>query len=83
MTSIRIHNNSTCHFVSIPSWMVLWPLVVVERFTPFHLPVSSTNVRGLRVSPAGIQSDFSSLGGVEVPLDSLVAGTVPTPRDTR
>jgi hypothetical protein len=57
--------------------------VIVERVIPFRLPVSSTNVRGLRVTPTEVPSDLASLGGVEMPLDSLVADALSMQRDVR
>lgn len=83
MRSIRTHARASCRFVSIPSGLVLWPVVALEKLTPVRLPLSSTNIRGLRVSPRGVPSDFTALRGVEVALDSLVADAMGSPRVTR
>jgi uncharacterized protein YbjT (DUF2867 family) len=76
MQSIRRATASRCLFVPVPSWAVLPALLAVERLTPLRLPLSSTNVRGLRATPRHAPSDFPALGGVASTLDELVAAAI-------
>ena len=82
MTAIRTHAHAHCRFIPVPSKLVLWPVVAMEKLTPVRLPLSSTNIRGLRVSPRDVPSDFGALGGVAVDIDSLVAAAIPSLRAT-
>ncbi len=62
-----------CVLVPVPSLPVLWALTMVERFSFLNLPVTSTNVRGLRQSGMeSFPSDFKELGGQEETLAELV-----------
>ena len=62
-----------CVFIPVPSLPVLWALTVAERFSFLNLPVTSTNVRGLRQSGTeSFPSDFKELGGREEPLAALI-----------
>ncbi len=69
---IRRHCGASCRFVTVPSALVLWPLVVAERIPLLRLPVSSANIRGLRMTQGDVPSDLTLLGGIEEPLDRLI-----------
>ena len=62
-----------CVLVPVPSLPVLWALTLAERFSFLNLPVTSTNVRGLRQSGTdSFPSDFKELGGREESLAALI-----------
>jgi nucleoside-diphosphate-sugar epimerase len=62
-----------CVLVPVPSLPVLWALTLAERFSFLNLPITSTNVRGLRQSGGeSFPSDFKELGGREESLAALV-----------
>jgi NADH dehydrogenase len=73
MTTIRSHYGFSCRFVPIPSLPIQWALSLGERL-PLKLPISSTNVKGLRQSRFDeFESDFAHFGYAAVTLDDLVA----------
>jgi len=77
LSAIRRCSGSSCRFVSLPSALVLPPVILLEALGFRRLPVSSANIRGLRQSPGQIPTDFRQLGGVEASLDELVSAAMP------
>jgi len=72
LTTIRAVYDLRCRFVPVPSLPVLWALKGLELL-PLSLPVSTTNVRGLRQSRSDeFPSDFAEFGGEPSSLESLV-----------
>jgi len=68
MTTIRDHYGFTCRFIPIPSLPVQWALSLGE-YLPLKLPITSTNVKGLRQSRFDeFETDFARFG---YPADSL------------
>ncbi len=73
MAAVRSRYRFTCRFVPIPSLPILWALTLVEHL-PLALPISSTNVRGLRQSRFDeFETDFARFGYEAESLDVLVA----------
>lgn len=73
MTAVRTQYGFTCHFVPIPSLPILWALTLVE-YLPLALPISSTNVKGLRQSRFDeFETDFARFGYRAESLEALVA----------
>jgi nucleoside-diphosphate-sugar epimerase len=74
MRTIRRQFGYSCRFIPVPSLPVLWLLTLMERLPLISLPVSSTNVKGLRQNRnQRFQSDFARFGHPEMSLDALVA----------
>ena len=74
MESIRRTYGYRCWFVPVPSLPILWMVSIVERLGVKGLPVSSTNLRGLRDSVNVVfPSEFEHFGHPEQDLDTLVA----------
>jgi uncharacterized protein YbjT (DUF2867 family) len=72
LAEVRHQTGSSCRFLPIPSALVLWPLTLLERLPFLTLPVTSTNVRGLRAAPRDVATDLLSLGGRETSLHALI-----------
>jgi len=73
METIRAAYGYRCLFVPVPSLPVLAILSLVEKL-PLNLPVTSTNVRGLRQSRNDdFESDFHRFRKEEQPLSELVS----------
>lgn len=73
MASIRRHSGGACRFVPVPSLPVLWLLQAAERMPVLRLPVSSTNLKGLRqAAQETFPSDFARFGYPAESLDELV-----------
>jgi NADH dehydrogenase len=76
MMSIRQHYNLPCRFVPVPSLPMLWAALMLERLH-LRLPVTSTNVRGLRQSRHdSFESDLPRFGYPHEELDDLVAAAL-------
>ncbi len=74
MESIRRHYGFRCRFLPVPSLPVLWAVSLVERIPGLRLPVSSSNLKGLRQSRfERFPSDFPRFGLPEQGLEALVA----------
>ena len=72
LATIRDVYGLKCRFVPVPSLPMLWAVRVLEVL-PLSLPVSSTNIRGLRQSRSeAFDSDFAGFGQTPVPVDQLV-----------
>ena len=72
MEAIRERHGYRCWFVPVPSLPVLWALTLAEKL-PISLPVSATNVRGLRQSRSeSFGSDYAHFGYREYTLEELV-----------
>jgi len=72
MTEIRARFGYRTKFVPVPSLPVLWVLSVLERL-PVTLPVSATNIRGLRHSAQEhFASDYARFGKPEYTLAEIV-----------
>jgi nucleoside-diphosphate-sugar epimerase len=72
VTMRRVHDYKA-NFVPVPSLPVLWALRAVEALRILKLPVTSTNVRGLRQGyPPGLRSDFARFGYPSESLETLV-----------
>jgi len=73
MKSIRKHFRFRCHFVPVPLAPTLWIVTALEKLR-INLPVSSTNLRGLRAGRSvEFESDFAWFGCEEKSLDAIVA----------
>ena len=73
MKSIRKHFRFRCRFLPVPLAPVLWLVTILEKLR-LKLPVSSTNLRGLRAGRfTEFESDLAWFGLEEESLDSLVA----------
>ena len=67
-------------FLPVPSLPVLWAAEILERVPLIRLPVSVTNLRGLRQGRNDhADSDFAELGIPARSLDALIAETAHTP----
>lgn len=72
LSTIREVYGLRCRFLPVPSLPVLWALRALEAL-PIPLPVSSTNLRGLRQSRSEtFSSDLADFGHTPVALDALV-----------
>jgi len=75
MRSIRHHFGYRCSFVPLPSFLVLWPVILLEKLPFVNLNVSSTNIKGLRQSGQDeYKSDFDKFAYPEQSLDELIRG---------
>lgn len=73
MVSIRRHFGYSCLFVPVPSLPILWGLLAAERIPFIKLPITSTNLRGLRQSRnLSFNSDLPALGYADEPIDDLI-----------
>jgi nucleoside-diphosphate-sugar epimerase len=74
MHGIRRHFGYSCRFVPVPSLPALWSVSILERVPFLKLPVSSTNIRGLRQNRSlSLPSDFDHFGYSEQSLDELIS----------
>ncbi len=74
MEAIRRHYRFSCRFVPVPLGPVQLAVAVAERIPGVRLPVSGTNLKGLRQSrEERFPSDFPELGFPAESLDALVA----------
>lgn len=75
MEEIRRVFGYRCRFVPIPSLPVLWGVMAAEAVPGLRLPISSTNIRGLRQSRHEThRSDFARFGYPERSLEELIEG---------
>jgi nucleoside-diphosphate-sugar epimerase len=72
LETVRRRCGSRCAFLPVPSSLILGPLVLVERIPFLRLPLTSSNVRGLRASQPQLPTDLPALGGREETLEALV-----------
>jgi nucleoside-diphosphate-sugar epimerase len=73
MTAIRRQFGYQCLFVPVPSFLVLWPILFLEKLPLFSLNIRSTSIKGLRQSgQAEFESDFDKFGYPEQSLDELI-----------
>lgn len=75
MESTRRQYGFSCRFVIVPSLPILWAVSLLERLPFLHLPISSTNLKGLRAAQT-FPSDFARFGQVEESLDDLISRAV-------
>jgi len=76
MTAIRDQYGFACRFLPIPSLPIQWALAMSE-YLPLKLPITSTNVKGLRQSRFDeFETDFARFGYPAVSLNDLVAAAV-------
>lgn len=79
--AIRRGLGRRCLFVPVPSRAALGLLLVAERLPGVRLPISSSNVRGLRESGRGrLHSDLETFGVSPRSVDELVAQALADPR---
>ncbi len=82
LEAIRRHYGFSCRFVSVPLGPVELAVGILERIPGVRLPVSGTNLRGLRQSRnETFPSDFPELGFPVESLDQLVARAAARARD--
>jgi len=73
LDAIRNHYGLRCRFLPVPSLPILWALTVLDRL-PLRLPISATNIRGLRQSRnETFPSDYFEFDKTQRSLDELVA----------
>ncbi len=74
MVEIRKQFGYSCRFVPVPSLPILWAVSAVEKLRFLKLPVSSTNLKGLRQTRnETTPSDFVMFGQPEQSLEELVS----------
>jgi hypothetical protein len=63
LTEIKKFYNYSCLFIPLPSAPVLAGVIILEHLPFLKLPVSSTNLKGLREAKnEKFRSDFNSFG---------------------
>ncbi len=73
MSAVRKQFGHSCWFIPVPSLPLLWAVSAIERFPFVKLPVSSTNLKGLRRNDQlESHSDFERFGYPEQSLDELL-----------
>ncbi len=83
MTTIRDQYGFTCRFLPIPSLPIQWALSLSE-YLPLKLPITSTNVKGLRQSRfEEFETDCARFGYAAVSLVELVARAARAEEDAR
>lgn len=81
MEGIREQFGYSCHFVPLPSLPILWAVSLVEKLRVIKLPISSTNLKGLRQSQnENFPSDFSHFGYPEQNLQQLISNAAEAER---
>jgi nucleoside-diphosphate-sugar epimerase len=80
MEAVRRHYGFRCRFVPVPSLPVLWAVAAAERIPGLRLPVTSSNLKGLRQSRhESFPSDFPRFGLPEEGLEALVTRAAARP----
>ena len=71
---IKKRFNYFCYFIPIPSALILYTLLLIEKIGIRFLPISSVNIKGARQNrELELDSDYSSLGFEEHDIAELIS----------